>query len=184
CSYVQRPRLVNGCSMSCLCNFFFFSSRRRHTRFSRDWSSDVALPIWRLFALARGHRMKRVLRRLLDAAEFLSDFGIRSLSRYHADHPYTLEIGGATRTVAYEPGVSSTGLFGGNSNWRGPVWFPVNFLIIEALQRFHHYYGDDFLVECPTGSETTLTLWEISQELSRRLTRIFLRGPGGRRPGS
>ena len=78
--------------------------------------------------------------------------------------------------------MSSTGLFGGNSNWRGPVWFPVNFLIIEALQRFHHYYGDDFLVECPTGSGTMLTLWEISQELSRRLTRIFLRGPGGRRP--
>ncbi|TMI77689.1 MAG: glucosidase [Bacillati bacterium ANGP1] len=136
----------------------------------------------RLFALARGHRMKRVLRRLLDPAEFLSDFGIRSLSRYHADHPYTLQVGGATHTVAYEPGVSSTGLFGGNSNWRGPVWFPVNFLIIEALQRFHHYYGDDFLVECPTGSGTRLTLWEISQELSRRLTRIFLRGPGGRRP--
>ena len=136
----------------------------------------------RLFALARGHPMKRVLRRLLDPAEFLSDFGIRSLSRYHADHPYTLQVGGATHTVAYEPGVSSTGLFGGNSNWRGPVWFPVNFLIIEALQRFHHYYGDDFLVECPTGSGTRLTLWEISQELSRRLTRIFLRGPGGRRP--
>ena len=136
----------------------------------------------RLFALARGHPMKRVLRRLLDPAEFLSDFGIRSLSRYHADHPYTLQTGGSTNTVAYEPGVSSTGLFGGNSNWRGPVWFPVNFLIIEALQRFHHYYGDDFLVECPTGSGTRLTLWEISQELSRRLTRIFLRGPGGRRP--
>jgi hypothetical protein len=136
----------------------------------------------RLFALARGHRMKRVLRRLLDPAEFLSDFGIRSLSRYHAEHPYTLQIGGATHTVAYEPGVSSTGLFGGNSNWRGPVWFPINYLIIEALQRFHHYYGDDFLVECPTGSGTKLTLWEISQELSRRLARIFLRGPGGRRP--
>ena len=136
----------------------------------------------RLFALARGHRMKRVLRRLLDPAEFLSDFGIRSLSRYHADHPYTLRVGEATHTVAYEPGVSSTGQFGGNSNWRGPVWFPINFLIIEALQRFHHYYGDDFLVECPTGSGTMLTLWQVSQELSRRLTRIFLRGPGGRRP--
>ncbi|HEX9246666.1 MAG TPA: glucosidase, partial [bacterium] len=136
----------------------------------------------RLFALARGHRMKRVLRRLLDPAEFLSDFGIRSLSRYHAEHPYTLQIGGSTHTVEYEPGVSSTGLFGGNSNWRGPVWFPINYLIIEALQRFHHYYGDDFLVECPTGSGITLTLWEIGQELSRRLTRIFLRGPGGRRP--
>ena len=136
----------------------------------------------RLFALARGHRMKRVLRRLLDPAEFLSDHGIRSLSRYHADHPYSLQVDGAVHMVAYEPGESSTGLFGGNSNWRGPVWFPINFLIIEALQRFHHYYGDDFRVECPTGSGTTLTLWEISQELSRRLTRIFLRGPDGRRP--
>ena len=136
----------------------------------------------RLFALARGHRMKRVLRRLLDPAEFLSDHGIRSLSRYHADHPYSLQLVEAAHMVAYEPGESFTGLFGGNSNWRGPVWFPINFLIIEALQRFHHYYGDDFLVECPTGSGTTLTLWEISQELSRRLTRIFLRGPGGRRP--
>ncbi len=136
----------------------------------------------RLFALVRGHRMKRVLRRLLDPAEFLSDHGIRSLSRYHADHPYVLSLDGMAQTVAYEPAESRSDLFGGNSNWRGPVWAPINFLIIEALQRFHHYYGDEFLVECPTGSGTKMTLWEISQELARRLTHIFLRGPDGRRP--
>ena len=136
----------------------------------------------RLFALVRGHRMKRVLKRVLDPGEFLSDHGIRSISRYHADHPYILSVNGMRHTVAYEPGESRSGLFGGNSNWRGPVWFPINFLVIEALQRFHHYYGDDFLLECPTGSGTTMTLWGISQELARRLTRIFLRGPDGRRP--
>ncbi len=136
----------------------------------------------RLFALVRGHRMKRVLKRVLDPAEFLSDHGIRSLSRYHADHPYILSANGMTHTVTYEPAESRSDLFGGNSNWRGPVWFPINFLIIEALQRFHHYYGDEFRVECPTGSGTRMTLWEISQELARRLTHIFLRGPDGRRP--
>ncbi len=136
----------------------------------------------RLLALVRGHRMKQVLRRMLDPAEFLSDYGMRSVSRYHAEHPYVLEINGMTYTVGYEPAEAHSGLFGGNSNWRGPVWFPINFLLIEALQRFHHYYGDDFLVECPTGSGTKRTLWEISQELSRRLTRLFLRGPDGRRP--
>ncbi len=136
----------------------------------------------RLFALARGHRMKRVLRRILDPAEFLSDHGIRSVSRFHAAQPYVCVIRGMTQSVGYEPGESLSGLFGGNSNWRGPVWFPINYLIIEALQRFHRYYGDDFLVECPTGSDRRLTLHEIAVELSRRLTRIFLRGPDGRRP--
>ena len=106
----------------------------------------------RQLALVRGHRLKRLLKRALDPAEFLSDYGIRALSRYHLDHPYELNVDGTTYTVRYEPGESRTGLFGGNSNWRGPVWFPVNYLLIEALQRFHHYYSDDFLVECPTGS--------------------------------
>jgi len=135
----------------------------------------------RLLALARGHRMKRVLKRMLDPDEFLSDHGIRSVSRYHADHPYVFRADGVAHEVGYEPAESHSGLFGGNSNWRGPVWFPINFLVIEALQRFHHYYGDDFLVECPTGSGVRRTLWEISQELSRRLTHIFLRGPDSRR---
>jgi hypothetical protein len=136
----------------------------------------------RLFALVRGHRMKRVLRRMLDPNEFLSDYGIRSMSRYHADRPYVFTVHGVTQNVAYEPAESGSELFGGNSNWRGPVWFPINFLIIEALQRFHHYYGDDFLVECPTGSGNKCTLWEIARELSSRLARIFLRGADGRRP--
>jgi hypothetical protein len=136
----------------------------------------------RLFALVRGHRMKRLLKRMLDPEEFLGDYGIRALSRYHRDHPYVLSTNGATYTVAYEPAESSSGLFGGNSNWRGPIWFPINYLLIEALQRFHHYYGDDFLVECPTGSGTKLTLWQIAETLSRRLISTFLRGPDGRRP--
>jgi hypothetical protein len=136
----------------------------------------------RLLALARGHRMKRVLRRMLDPEEFLSAHGIRAISRAHAEHPYMLRVNGQSYQVSYEPGESRSGLFGGNSNWRGPVWVPINFLLIEALQKFHHYYGDDFRVECPTGSGTTRTLWEVADDLSRRLTHIFLRGPDGRRP--
>jgi hypothetical protein len=136
----------------------------------------------RLIALVRGHRMKRLLRRMLDTAEFLSDHGVRSLSKAHLEHPYEIRLDNTTYSVDYEPAESRTGLFGGNSNWRGPIWFPINFLLIEALQRFHHYYGDEFLVEFPTGSGTMLNLWEISQELSRRLTRLFTRDENGRRP--
>nr|MBA2449853.1 glucosidase [Chloroflexota bacterium] len=136
----------------------------------------------RLLALLRGHRMKRVLRRMLDEQEFLSPHGVRALSRYHAEHPYVLHVEGTAHAVEYQPGESNSGLFGGNSNWRGPIWFPVNYLIVEALQQFHHYYGGDFRVECPTGSGTYLTLDEIADELSRRLIRIFLRDGEGRRP--
>jgi hypothetical protein len=119
---------------------------------------------------------------MLDEGEFLSPYGIRSVSQVHRDHPYVLSLNGASYTVNYEPAESSTGLFGGNSNWRGPIWFPVNYLIIESLQKFHHYLGDDFKVECPTGSGNWMTLWEVATELSRRLTRIFLRGSDGHRP--
>jgi len=136
----------------------------------------------RLLALVRAHRMKLLLKRMLDPEEFLSPFGVRSLSRYHLEHPYVLELGGATNTVEYEPAESRTGTFGGNSNWRGPVWFPINFLLIEALQKFHHYYGDDFKVECPTGSGVYMTLAEVASELSKRLESIFLPGADGRRP--
>jgi hypothetical protein len=122
------------------------------------------------------------LRRALDPAEFLSDHGIRALSRYHRDHPYVLQADGATYVVDYEPAESRTGTFGGNSNWRGPVWFPVNYLLIESLQKFHHYFGDDFKVECPTGSGRYLTLNEVADELSHRLIRLFVRDDGGRRP--
>src|SRR5207302_6465240 len=127
-------------------------------------------------------RMKRLLKRLLDPDEFLSDYGIRAISRYHLDHPYELALDGMRYSVRYEPGESSTGLFGGNSNWRGPIWFPINFLIIGALGRFYQYYGDDFLVECPTGSGQMRNLRQVADEISRRLGRIFLRGPDGRRP--
>ena len=136
----------------------------------------------RLLALVRGSRMKRLLRRMLDPTEFLSDFGVRSLSKHHARHPYELRTDGQIMRVGYEPAESQTGLFGGNSNWRGPIWFPINYLLIESLQKFHHYYGDDFLVECPTGSGRKITLRAIADELSQRLTRLFLRGDDGRRP--
>jgi hypothetical protein len=136
----------------------------------------------RLVALVRGHRLKRLLRRMLDPEEFLSGGGVRSLSRAHAAEPYQLHVDGVAYTVGYDPAESTSGLFGGNSNWRGPVWFPINYLLIEALQKFHHYYGDDFLVECPTGSGDKLTLRQIADELSRRLSGLFLRDAGGRRP--
>jgi hypothetical protein len=136
----------------------------------------------RLLSLLRGHRMKRLLRRMLDESEFLSDFGVRALSRYHLDHPYSLACHGNTLAVAYRPGESDSSMFGGNSNWRGPVWFPVNYLIIESLQKFHHYYGDDFTIECPTGSGRYTTINGVARELTRRLTRIFLRDEKGRRP--
>src|SRR5262249_35590169 len=123
-----------------------------------------------------------LLRRMLDESEFLSPYGVRSLSRVYRDHPYMLSCGGQTLTVRYVPGPSDSDMFGGNSNWRGPVWFPVNYLIVESLQRFHHYYGDDFKVECPTGSGKYATLLDVAQELARRLTRLFLHDEGGRRP--
>ena len=136
----------------------------------------------RLVALTRGHRMKCLLRRMLDPDEFLSDYGIRSVSKYHRDHPYRLTVQGEEKIVNYEPAESQTGIFGGNSNWRGPVWFPINYLLIESLQQFHHYYGDDFKIECPTGSGKYLTINEVANELAARLSRIFLRDEFGRRP--
>ena len=119
---------------------------------------------------------------MLDEDEFLSDFGIRSLSRYHKDCPYFLEIDHTEYRLDYDPAESRSGMFGGNSNWRGPVWFPVNYLLIEALQKFDHYYGDDFKVEFPTGSGELLTLWQVSQQLENRLCRLFLRDGQGSRP--
>jgi hypothetical protein len=136
----------------------------------------------RLLAITRGHRMKRLLRRMLDPEEFLSDYGIRSVSKYHRDHPYRLTVQGEDKIVNYEPAESQTGIFGGNSNWRGPVWFPINYLLIESLQQFHHYYGDEFKVECPTGSGTYLTLKEVANELSNRLIKLWLRNEKGERP--
>jgi hypothetical protein len=126
--------------------------------------------------------MKRVLARMLDETEFLSDYGVRALSRVHAEQPYVFNVDGMDLSVRYQPAESDSGLFGGNSNWRGPIWFPVNYLLIESLQKFHHYYGDSFKIECPVGSGRFLTLDEVADELSRRLARLFLRNESGRRP--
>ena len=135
----------------------------------------------RLLSIVSPERLRRILRVMLSEAEFLSDYGIRALSRFHKDNPYALDIDGVKHIVAYEPGESRSGMFGGNSNWRGPIWFPVNYLLIEALQKFDFYFGDDFKVEFPTGSEKMMTLWEVSQELSKRLSNIFLKNEDGRR---
>ena len=136
----------------------------------------------RLLSLVSRRQLKRVLERMLDESEFLSSYGVRALSRFHADFPYEVVVNGHVSRVTYEPAESSTGTFGGNSNWRGPIWFPVNYLLIESLQKFHHYYGEDFKVEFPTGSGSESDLWQVAGEISRRLIRIFLRGKDGRRP--
>ena len=136
----------------------------------------------RLLAVVDATRLERVLRVMLDEGEFLSPYGIRALSRRHRDEPYRLNVDGIEHRVDYEPAESTSGLFGGNSNWRGPIWFPVNYLLIESLQKFHHYLGDSFTVECPTGSGHRLTLAEVAAELSRRLSSIFLPAGDGRRP--
>ncbi len=136
----------------------------------------------RLLSIADSGQLRRILRVMLDENEFLSPYGIRALSHYHRDHPFVLRADGREFSVDYEPGESETPLFGGNSNWRGPIWLPVNFLLIESLQKFHHYFGDEFRVECPTGSGRLMTLWEVAAELSRRLTRLFLKDDDGRRP--
>jgi hypothetical protein len=129
----------------------------------------------RLISILTRERLENIIRYMLDETEFLSDYGIRSVSKYHQDHPYTFSSDGMSFTLSYQPAESQTGLFGGNSNWRGPVWFPINYLIIESLQKFDYYYGDDFKVEMPTGSNHWLTLGEVATELSKRLIRLFLR---------
>jgi hypothetical protein len=136
----------------------------------------------RLLSIANQDQLRRILTYMLDEREFLSPYGIRGLSQFHRDSPYMLHVNGNVHRVDYDPGESSTGLFGGNSNWRGPIWFPLNFLLVESLQKFHHYLGDDFKVEFPTGSGKFLTLWEVAGELSRRMTSIFLQDENGRRP--
>jgi Mannosylglycerate hydrolase MGH1-like glycoside hydrolase domain/Glycosyl hydrolase family 63 C-terminal domain len=136
----------------------------------------------RLLSIVSREQLPRMLKFLLDENEFLSPHGIRAVSRYHADHPYVFTLGAAEHRVDYEPAESSSGLFGGNSNWRGPIWFPMNYLLIESLQKFHHFYGDALTVPFPTGADARLNLWDVAAEVSRRLTRIFLRDADGRRP--
>ncbi len=164
---------------------------RRVDRFLRDHPDLTALiSRWdepgvgkrRLLALARGHRMKRVLHRMLDEQEFLSPGGIRSLSRVHLEHPFELLVDGHQYRVGYEPAESRSTLFGGNSNWRGPVWFPINVLLIESLRSFQQYYGDDFLVEYPSNTGQFCTLGGVADCLSVRLTGLFTRNAAGLRP--
>jgi hypothetical protein len=136
----------------------------------------------RLGAILDEQKLRRVLAKMLDEKEFLSPFGIRSISRYHAEHPYVWRVGEQEFKVSYLPGESDTGMFGGNSNWRGPIWMPVNALIIRALLQYYTYYGDALTVECPTGSGCQMNLYQVAEELSRRLNSIFLRDQEGRRP--
>jgi hypothetical protein len=136
----------------------------------------------RLLSIVSQDQLRSVLRIMLDENEFLSQYGIRAISRFHKDQPYMLQVNGTQHRVDYEPAESSTGLFGGNSNWRGPIWFPLNYLLVESLQKFHHYFGEDFKVECPVGSGRMLTLWEVAGEISKRLSRIFLKDADRRRP--
>ncbi len=147
-----------------------------------DMAESSEHGVRRLLSIVNRKQLQRVLRYMLDESEFLSPHGIRALSKFHRDRPFVVHLDGHEHRVDYEPAESLTGMFGGNSNWRGPVWFPMNFLLVESLQKFHHYYGDQLKVEFPTGSGQMKTLWEVAAELSRRLTRIFLRGPDGRRP--
>jgi hypothetical protein len=136
----------------------------------------------RLLAVVNEEKLRRILARMLDPERFLGPFGIRSLSRWHQDHPYVVWANGCENRIAYQPAESDSGMFGGNSNWRGPVWMPVNLLIIRALLQFYLFYGDDFRVECPTGSGRMMTLFEVARELAHRLTAIFLRDAQGHRP--
>ena len=136
----------------------------------------------RLASILDESRLRRVLEKMLDEGEFLSEFGIRSLSKYHERHPFVMQAGGREYRVSYLPAESDTGMFGGNSNWRGPIWMPVNALIIRSLLQYYSYYGDGFTVECPTGSGRHMSLYQVAEEIGRRLANIFLRDAGGRRP--
>jgi hypothetical protein len=160
---------------------WFLAHRPELARLVSRWM-DASDEERHLLSLLRGHRMKRLLRRMLDETEFLSDYGIRSISKFHEQHPFIIEHEGSRFSIGYVPGESTTGVFGGNSNWRGPIWMPVNFLLIESLYRFHRYYGDDFQVEYPVGSGNFLSLAEVANELARRLCALFLRDKNGRRP--
>jgi hypothetical protein len=136
----------------------------------------------RLLAVPSRERLVRVLRYVLDESEFLSPYGIRSLSKVHESRPFVLNVDGTEHRVNYTPGDSDSWLFGGNSNWRGPIWFPLNYLLVEALERYHHFYGDDLRLECPTGSGRYLDLGQVASEIASRLSRIFLPREDGSRP--
>ena len=159
----------------------FLAARPELTQFIHD-PAQAGCAGRRLASILSEKRLRRVLARMLDESEFLSPYGIRALSRYHAEHPYVFQLGPETYRVSYDPAESDSGMFGGNSNWRGPVWVPINILIVRALLHYYSYFGDDFRIECPTGSGRQMTLYEVAQEISRRLHSVFLRDAKGRRP--
>jgi hypothetical protein len=164
---------------------WFLNNRRdlaRQISYLELEHADGNKNVHRLLAIPSAERLKRVLRYVLDEREFLSPHGVRAMSRTHADHPYSFWCGGDEHRVEYVPGESTSGMFGGNSNWRGPIWFPVNYLLVEALERYHHFYGDSFQVECPTGSGTWMTLQQVARELGQRLGTLFLPDAAGHRP--
>jgi hypothetical protein len=178
--------VLDGCVFSRLPEFtrrlrWFFEYRPDLAKLVSRWTEGNSEER-HLLSLLRGHRMKRLLARMLDETEFLSQYGVRAVSKHHEQNPFVFEHDGNRFGVGYVPGESTSNLFGGNSNWRGPIWMPVNFLLIESLRRFHRYYGDDFTVECPAGSGCYLSLDKVADELSRRLSRLFLKDETGRRP--
>ncbi|MBN2639276.1 MAG: hypothetical protein JXR65_09355 [Bacteroidales bacterium] len=160
---------------------WFLSNREDLTNLVSRWN-DLGEGKRRLFSLLRGHRLTKILTRMLDETEFMSSYGIRSLSKYHQKHPFNFTKGGKEFFIRYQPGESEDLMFGGNSNWRGPIWFPINYMILESLEEFYKYYGDSFKVEYPTGSQNYLTLKDITQQLSSRLQHIFLKNEKGERP--
>jgi hypothetical protein len=160
----------------------WFLERHPHTAAVLTVPLNVGAGGSRILSLVNPDKLRRILCYMLDENEFLSPYGIRSLSRYHADHPYMFEAGGQEYRVAYVPGDSDTGMFGGNSNWRGPIWMPMQLMLIRALVNQYAHLGNDFKVECPVGSGRQLNLLQVSQELARRLSRLFIRNKGGRRP--
>lgn len=172
--FAKYPELVD--------RFQRFLDSRPELRATCQDPMKVGVAGRRLFAVLDQARLRRVLATMLDENEFLSSYGLRSVSRYHADHPYVFHVGAREYRVQYLPAESDTGMFGGNSNWRGPIWMPVNALIIRALLQYHTYYGGDFTVECPTGSGRRMNLYQVAEEISRRLSSIFLRDKDGRRP--
>jgi hypothetical protein len=160
---------------------WFFQSRPEVCAAVHD-PRKVGVAGRRLASILDETKLRRVLAKMLDENEFLSPYGLRSLSRYHADHPYVFRAGGREYRVGYLPAESDSGMFGGNSNWRGPIWMPVNGLIVRALLQYYTFFGDDFTVECPTGSGRRMNLYQVAEELTRRGARIFLRDGEGRRP--
>jgi hypothetical protein len=172
---VQRyPRLIERVTR--------FVERHPHLVGTIAPPGELGLNNRHLLSILNREKLGRVLGRMLDENEFLSPYGIRALSRYHADHPYVYSMDGSDLRVGYLPAESDSGMFGGNSNWRGPIWMPVNVLIIRALLNLYAYYGDGFKIECPTGSGKQMNLFEVSEEISRRLANIYLRDKSGRRP--